>query len=176
MKPAHWVPLALLMLPALAAGQAAPEGSVRTQRELWREVTRNFAQAAMEVPESLYAFRPAPTVRTFGEIVGHVAGSQDNMCGIALGEAPRPEDAVERSKSSKADLVAALQASSAFCERAYAQSEAAARGQAELFGRSRTRLSILGLNAIHNAEHYGNLVTYMRINGLVPPSSRPAPQ
>jgi uncharacterized damage-inducible protein DinB len=175
MRLARMIPIAFIALPGFAGAQAAPPGAVSTQRELWRDITRNFTQAAREVPESLYAFRPAPTVRTFGEIVGHVAGSQYNMCAVALGEPPRPEDAVERSKTIKADLVAALQASTEFCDRAYAQSDAMAHRQGELFGRTRTRLWILGLNAIHNGEHYGNLVTYMRINGLVPPSSRPAP-
>ena len=174
MKLIRLVPIALLALPGLAAAQAAPDASVRTQRELWKDITRNFSLAATEVPESLYAFRPAPTVRTFGQIVGHVAGSQFSMCAVVLGEPARPEDAVERSKTTKADLVAALQASIELCEKAYAQSDALAQGQAELFGRMRTRLWILGLNAVHNGEHYGNLVTYMRIKGLVPPSSRPA--
>jgi uncharacterized damage-inducible protein DinB len=175
MKLVRLLPIAWMALPTVVAAQTGSAGGVSTQRELWKDITRNFSLAATEVPESLYAFRPAPTVRTFGQIVGHVAGSQFSMCAVALGEPARPEDAVERSKTTKADLVAALQASTEFCEKAYAQTDAVAQRQAELFGRMRTRLWILGLNAIHNGEHYGNLVTYMRIKGLVPPSSRPAP-
>jgi len=159
---------------ALAQAGSAADPAVRSLRDLWKDVTRNVTLAAAEVPESLYAFKPVATVRSFGQLIGHVAGSQFNMCAVALGEAPRPEDAVESTKTTKAALVEALRASTEFCARAYAQSDAASQKQAMLFGQTRTRLSILGLNAIHNGEHYGNLVTYMRINGLVPPSSRPA--
>lgn len=169
--------LALAAVPQGAPAQTArpaPGTAVGSLRELWHDITRNVTLAATEVPESLYAFRPTASVRTFGQIVGHVAGSQYSMCAVALGDSPRAEDAIEKTRTSKADLVAALQASTEYCERAYSQSDADAGRQTELFGRSRSRLSTLGLNAIHNGEHYGNLVTYMRINGLVPPSSRPA--
>jgi len=166
-----------LAAPGMALAQGAgPAGdpAVRSLRDLWKDVTRNVTLAAAEVPESLYSFKPTASVRSFGQLIGHVAGAQFNMCAVALGEAPRPEDAVESTQTTKAALVAALRASTEFCERAYAQSDAAGQKQAMLFGQTRTRLSILGLNAIHNGEHYGNLVTYMRINGMVPPSSRPA--
>ncbi|MDQ3081850.1 MAG: DinB family protein, partial [Gemmatimonadota bacterium] len=74
-----------------------------------------------------------------------------------------------------ADLTAALKASTANCARAYAQSDAASAGMIKLFGQDQTRLFALMLNATHNAEHYGNIVTYMRMKGMVPPSSQPAP-
>lgn len=167
---------ALAAAPALSSAQtraAAPGPAVGTLRELWKDITRNVSLAATEVPESLYAFKPVASVRSFGEIIGHIAGSQYNMCSVALGEPARPEDAIERTRTTKAALVQALRESSEYCDRAYAQADADAQRQTSLFGQTRTRLSILGLNAIHNGEHYGNLVTYMRINGLVPPSSRP---
>ncbi|HTL05402.1 MAG TPA: DinB family protein [Gemmatimonadales bacterium] len=169
----------LILLTALSRGsvaQTAPAtqpNAVATLRELWMIQSNYVLQTAEAVPESLYSFRPVKSVRSFGELFGHVAGSQNNMCGVALGEPERNEDEVEKSRSSKADLVAALRASNTFCERAYAQTDRAVEGKATLFGRERTRLAILGLNATHDAEHYGNLVTYLRINGMVPPSSRP---
>jgi hypothetical protein len=68
--------------------------------------------------------------------------------------------------------VAALKASTQYCSKAYAQTDGAAQGKTKLFGQERTRLYALGLNATHDAEHYGNIVTYLRVNGIVPPSSR----
>ena len=107
-----------------------------------------------------------------GQLVGHVAGAQYLICAAALGDAERNEDDIEKTKTSKADLVAALKASTDYCARAYQQSDRDAQKPAKLFGQERTRLYALTLNATHNAEHYGNIVTYLRLNGIVPPSSR----
>ena len=162
-------------VPAAAQGQgpAASGIAVSTGRDLWQEVTRNITTTAAELPESLYAYRPTPEVRSFGQLFGHVAGSQYLFCAAALGEAERAEDAVEKATTSKAGLVAALKASTDYCARAYALPDSAVTGAATLFGQRQTRLYALAMNAQHNAEHYGNLVTYLRLNGIVPPSSRP---
>jgi hypothetical protein len=111
-------------------------------------------------------------VRSWGQLIGHGAGAQTLICAAALGEPAREEDEIERTRTSKADLVAALKASTEYCARAYSQTDKAAQGQTRLFGRQRTRLYALILNATHNGEHYGNIVTYLRMNGIVPPSSR----
>ena len=159
-------------LEAQAETMAPASEAVGTVRDIWRQLTSWITTAAEEAPDSVLAFRPTPEVRTFGEIVAHVAGAQHMICGAALNEEGGPEDQIEQQKLSKAELVAALKKSTEHCERAYAQTDAAARGKTRLFGGERTRLSALTLNATHNGEHYGNLVTYMRINGIVPPSSR----
>lgn len=167
--------LSIIAAPAAAqgAGAAASDGAVSVSRMLWQDVTRNITTVAEELPESLYSYRPTPEVRSFGQVFGHVAGSQYLFCAAALGEGERAEDAVEKTTTSKAGLVAALKASTEYCARAYAQSDAAAMAATQLFGQSRTRLYALAMNAQHNGEHYGNLVTYLRLNGIVPPSSRP---
>jgi uncharacterized damage-inducible protein DinB len=128
--------------------------------------------AAEELPESTYAYKPAPEVRSFGQLVGHVAGAQHLICAAALGDPPRNEDDIEKTRKAKTELVAALKESTRYCGKAYAQTDKAAQGKTKLFGQERTRLFALGLNATHDAEHYGNIVTYLRINGIVPPSSR----
>ena len=153
---------------------AAPSDlAVRTVREQWQAMTNYVTRAAADVPDSLYAYKPVATVRTFGQLIGHVAGAQYMICAAALGDPPRGEDEIEKTKTTKTELVAALRASTEYCGRAYAQTDAAAQQRTQLFGQERSRLAALGINATHNAEHYGNLVTYMRMNGLVPPSSRP---
>jgi uncharacterized damage-inducible protein DinB len=159
---------------AAQAGSAGGSGNpaVSTARMLWEQPTQYITAVAEELPESTYAFRPTPDVRSFGQLIGHVAGAQYLICAAALGDPPRQEDDIEKTRTRKADLVAALKASTQYCTKAYAQTDRAAQGATKLFGQERTRLYALGLNANHNAEHYGNIVTYLRLNGIVPPSSR----
>jgi uncharacterized damage-inducible protein DinB len=176
MKRPFLLVLAIASLAGLAQAQQPappPDVAVRTVRELWQAMTNYVTRAAADVPDSLYAYKPVATVRTFGQLIGHVAGAQYMICAAALGDPPRGEDEIEKTKTTKTELLAALRASTEYCGRAYAQSDAAAQQRTQLFGQDRSRLAALGINATHNAEHYGNLVTYMRMNGLVPPSSRP---
>lgn len=165
-----------ILLGLLAAGQASAQTredrAVGTTRALWEQLTGYITTVAEELPESTYAYRPTPEVRSFGQLIGHVAGAQYLICGAALGEPAREEDEIEKTRHAKAELVAALKASSEYCARAYAQTDKAAQQATKLFGQPQTRLYALVLNATHNAEHYGNLVTYLRLNGIVPPSSR----
>jgi len=154
--------------------QATANPATSAARLVW-ESNRDFiTQSAADVPENLYSFRPTPDVRTFGEIIGHVAGAQSMFCAIALGEKVPAEDAVEKAAKTKAALVDALKKSNDYCARAYAITDQAAVATVNMFGQQRSKLYALMMNASHNAEHYGNLVTYMRINKIVPPSSRPA--
>jgi uncharacterized damage-inducible protein DinB len=169
----------LLALPAAASAQqaaaaapAASDAGVAGLREQWRQVTAYVTTAAEELPEADYAYKPVATVRSFGQLFGHVAGAQYMMCAAALGEPARAEDAVEKAATTKAALVQALKESTAYCARAYAQPAAATGATIELFGQRQSRAQVLALNAVHNGEHYGNIVTYMRMKGLVPPSSR----
>jgi uncharacterized damage-inducible protein DinB len=157
--------------PAPAQAQAG-NAAVSTVHSLWQQLTGHITTAAAELPESTYAYRPTPEVRSFGQLIGHVAGAQYLICAAALGDPPRAEDEIERTRTTKADLLAALKASTEYCGRAYAQTDLAAQQSTTLFGQTRTRLYALTLNATHNAEHYGNIVTYLRLNGIVPPSSR----
>ena len=161
---------ALALAPAAAAAQesTAAVGALKAQ---WQAFTSYVTRAAEIMPESDYAFRPVGTVRTFGQLVGHVADAQQMFCAGALGEAP-PTTSVERTATTKEALVAGLRASIATCDRAYAQADAAAMQPMTLFGQPTTRLGTLSMNAAHSYEHYGNLVTYLRMNGMVPPSSQ----
>jgi hypothetical protein len=165
--------LSVAALPAAAQKAASPTAGVDMARELWRGVSEYITQAAADVPETVYAFKPTPDVRTFGELIGHIAGSQMMYCAIALGEKPPAEDAVEKAAKTKAALVQALKESNDYCMRAYKQTDAATAGMVDVFGQQHSKLRTLHDNAAHNSEHYGNIVTYMRINKMVPPSSRP---
>lgn len=157
---------------ATHAAHAADPG-VAASKIIWQMQSNYVLKAAEQMPEAEYGFRPAPTVRTFGQMVGHVAGAQNMFCAMVLGEAGKPEDDIEKRMTTKTDLIAALKASTANCARAYAISDAAASDKIKMFGNEQTKMFALQLNGAHNAEHYGNLITYLRIKGMVPPSSQP---
>lgn len=159
----------LLPLPAAAAAQASP--GVAAARASWQQMAGYITRAAEQMPEGDYAYRPVATVRTFGQMVAHVAGSQRYYCAAVLGDPAPDEDAIEKAASTKALLVTAMKESSAYCDRAYALTDAQAAAPAS--GAGGSKLRALVDNAAHDAEHYGNLVTYLRMKGMVPPSSQP---
>ena len=134
-----------------------------------------LVRSAEKMPEENYTFKPVDTVRSYGQIVGHVADAQYLFCSLAMGE-KGPSLDIEHTKTSKADLVAALNTAFAYCDKAYASmTDASAVQTIKLFGNDAPRMSALIVNNMHNMEHYGNLVTYMRIKGIVPPSSEQPP-
>ena len=167
----------VLSTPALSQGSAKATSSpgVDALRAIWEMQSAYVLRSAEQMPEADYAFKPVATVRTFGQLIAHLAGSQYSMCAAALGEPPRAEDEFEKSMGTKAQLVAALRASSEYCRRAYAQSDVEAARAVTMYGESRTRMWALALNATHDGEHYGNIITYLRIKGMVPPSSQRTP-
>jgi uncharacterized damage-inducible protein DinB len=163
-----------LPLPTPVLAQKAPaDPGVAAVRSQWETQAGYLLRAAEQMPEADYAFKPVATVRSFGQLIGHVAGAQNSMCAMALAEPERSEDEIEKSAMTKAQLVAALRASSEYCRRAYALTDAVASGEVTAYGEKQTRIAVLAMNAAHDAEHYGNVVTYLRIKGMVPPSSQP---
>ena len=165
----------LFAIPAIAQTATAPDPAVSTARGIWEGTTNYIIRSAEQMPESDYSFKPIATVRSFGELIGHVAGSQYMFCAIALGDAPKAEASIEETVKTKAGLVAAMKESTEYCRKAYALSSAGIAGSVKLFGQDQTKLGVLIQNASHDAEHYGNLVTYLRMKAMVPPSSQPRP-
>jgi uncharacterized damage-inducible protein DinB len=165
-----------LLLLALAAAPALAQSNPATAaaRQLWESNRGYLTASATDMPENLYSYRPTPDVRTFGEILGHVAGSQNMFCAMVLGEKVPAEDAIEKAAKTKAALIDALKKSNDYCAKAYATTDAANAAMIDLFGQQRSKLFTLLMNASHNSEHYGNIVTYLRMNKMVPPSSRPS--
>jgi uncharacterized damage-inducible protein DinB len=157
--------------PSMLQAQAA-DPALSALRAQWSGAIDNITKAAEEMTEANFAYKPVATVRSFGELIAHVAGSQDMICAAALGEPAPAEDAVEKAAKTKAAIVKALKASTEHCKKAYAMSASAAGLPADLFGEKNTRIGALALNAVHDGEHYGNVVTYMRMKGMVPPSSK----
>ena len=138
-----------------------------------KQVTSWIESAAERMPEAEYVFRPDPAVRSFGEIIGHIADSNYLFCSSVLSES-NPSPNIERTKTTKAQLTSALRDAFVYCDRAYsALSDENAHETVKAFGQERNRLGVLWFNAAHNLEHYGNLVVYLRTKGIVPPSSEP---
>ena len=164
----------LLLLAAVASSASAQGANPHTAdaRLLWAGPRDYIVQSAADAPESLYNFKPTPEVRSFGEIIGHVAGSQKMFCAMVLGEPVPAEDAVEKAATSKVALIAALKESNDYCARAYATTDAGNAAMIDVFGQQRSKMYALLMNVGHDNEHYGNLVTYFRMNKMVPPSSK----
>jgi uncharacterized damage-inducible protein DinB len=164
--------LATLGTPTIVAAQQPADAAIAAIREQWKGAITNITAAANELTDAEYAFRPVAGVRSFGELVGHVAGTQNLICAAVLGDPVPAEDAIEKAAKTKAALVTALAASNAYCERAYAIAGSASTAMVDMFGDKSTKVGALALNAVHDGEHYGNIVTYMRLQGKVPPSSK----
>jgi uncharacterized damage-inducible protein DinB len=162
--------------PGLAAAQEMQShghaGGITAIQPLYARVKDLYIRSAEAMPEEHYAYRPVATVRTFGEVLGHVANENYLFCANALGE-KNPKDGTDYEKTTaKADMVKAVRESFAYCDPAYQMAEAKAMEETTFFGNKGSRLWVLIFNVTHDSEHYGNIVTYMREKGLVPPSSR----
>jgi uncharacterized damage-inducible protein DinB len=157
--------------------QAVPPANPITASEkgLYSFVSSAVIGAAQKMPEENYSFKPTPEVRSFGQLVGHVADASDMFCSQILGEA-NPSKGIEKTKTSKADLLAALKDAVAYCNKAFdSMTDARGTQMVKLFNFDMAKLTVLSLNTAHTDEHYGNMVTYLRIKGIVPPTSENPP-
>jgi len=138
------------------------------------KIVKDFViRAAEKVPEAGYAFKPTPEVRSFGQLIGHIADDQYRYCSALKGVSK--STSFEQAPPSKAEMVTALKAAFAYCDSAYeGLVDASARDKVMFSGRSVPRLALFTLHAGHAWEHYGNAVVYMRLQGIVPPSSEKA--
>ena len=141
-------------------------------RKMYTGVRDNVLKSAEEMPESEYGFQPASTVRTFGQMVAHVADGQYEFCSALVPGKEKTPD-IEKTKSSKADLLDALKTSFSYCDKVYdSLTDAQAVQTVSFFGKPMARITVLDFNTAHTDEHYGNIATYLRMKGLVPPSSK----
>lgn len=167
------MPLIATLAMAQSAAPANPFSF--SAKGVYTVVKTNVVKAAEKMPEANYSFKPTPDVRNFGQIVGHIADAQYLFCSMAAGGSEQGPG-VEKNKTTKADLVAALREAVAYCDKVYdGMTDASGAQIIKFLGRDALRVTALTFNAAHMDEHYGNIVTYMLLKGLVPPSSEPAP-
>ena len=160
----------VLAAPETARAQNSANPATDAVKAQFAMVKDVLNRTAAKVPEDLYAFKPTPEVRSLGAIIAHVADSQFSICGTAGGEKP-PQSGIEKSMTTKAQLSKALADSSAFCEKILAGLDDKKGMEVIKFIGPTPRLHVVTFNIAHSYEHYGNLVTYMRLKGIVPPSS-----
>ena len=172
----------ILLSAALAAGQApspAPTPPPPTKLSAPADVQRaynnlkaNILKAADKMPAEDYSFRPTPDIRTFARVVNHVTEAQLRYCGALNGTAAETLPKVPPETADKTTIVTALQASYAECDKAYAALTDDNLMQMLTLGPvTRTRIGFAWGNVSHDNEQYATLALYMRLKGLVPPSS-----
>ena len=156
------------------AGQANPNPFSTFNKFAYARLKGILVASAEKMPEENYSFKPTDAVRSYGQIVGHLADAQYTFCSTALGE-KNPGLNIEKSKSSKAELVAALKEAVGYCDKAYdGMTDASGSEMIKFFNMDMPKLGVLNFNNMHDMEHYGNLVTYMRLKNIVPPTSEQA--
>lgn len=166
---------------AAAQNQQAQPSFTAFLKNMYRNNHGEILRSAEKFPGEFYGLRPGPQteVRTFGQLVGHLANFNYLWCSQAKNEKNPMEGKDFEKLTSKADLTKALGDAFAYCDSVY-NSLTDASGQEileitqENGGKRRiNRLSLLVLDYGHNEHHYGNMVTYMRMKSIVPASSEP---
>jgi uncharacterized damage-inducible protein DinB len=142
-------------------------------RQDYALIKSSLSKAVEKMPEENYAFRTVPQVRSFGEMVAHVADGQLRMCATVKGETVTAD---ANKKTSKADLVAKLKASFDYCDPVYeSMTDAAGAAKVKWARFEMSKLGLLNWNITHDNEMYGIIGAFLRIRGIVPPSSEGRP-
>ena len=151
---------------ALAQGQRQLPTPAQAVRNNFADVNRRLLDMAQDFPEDKYNFKPKPEMRTFGDVIAHVIAGDEFGARVSKGENVK-WDALEKSASDykgKADLVASL-------KKWVDEANTTLKSMPD--ERFQTTLSPWMAIVEHAGEHYGQLVVYYRLNGMVPPESRP---
>ena len=177
MKHAGRVVVVLAAILALGAQWLPAQSSVAEQlRQQWTASRRQIVAIAEVMPESKFHYKPTPEVRSFGELVAHIAGEGRTWMETVAG-VPQP-GAAERFDALKdrAEILKTLSEFFDYGSKALADLTDPKALEVVPFGRRQVPRWVIVMQTIgHNKEHYGNLVTYLRLNGIVPPSSAPSP-
>jgi len=177
--------LATLAAPAFAqtsdgfVTDALSKSMAASAQAMHATIRRDLAEAADAMPAEDYAFKPTPAVRSFGELIGHVANANFYFCSQAKGEKSPATQNYERA-GDKAAIAKGLKDALAYCDDVFASlTDATFNEVIKLAGPGRggtaaaetPRGLVLMFNTTHNNEHYGNVIVYMRLKGHVPPST-----
>ena len=162
----------ILATAGACALQAQTANPLSTEaKQAYNGIKNNMTKLADKVPEDQYGFKATPEIRTIGQLIGHVADSQLRTCSAVNGAAKQPGAA---SKTAKADLVSALKESFAECDQAFESlTDATAATMIKTARGERSKLGALNGVTTHTNEEYGYLAVYLRLKGIVPPSSEP---
>ncbi len=165
--------LAMVLTASMALAQAE-NPQVSSAKAFYNYMKTNVQKTAEKIPEDKYAYRATDEVRTVGQLLAHIADAQYAFCGIVKDGKPQSKG-VEKTAATKAAIGAALNDSFALCEAAWSSLTDANSADIVQFRGPVTKLSLISFTTAHGLEHYGNLVTYMRLLKIVPPTAEPAP-
>ena len=141
-------------------------------KEGYTAIKAVLLKSAEKMPEENYSFRTTPEVRTYAEMIAHIADVQTALCAMAKGEQKKGN---AKGKTSKAEVSAALKESFDYCDPVYdSMNDSEGAKVVKMFGHDQTKFGVLFFNIAHDNEMYGQMVAYMRIKGIVPPSSEHA--
>lgn len=136
----------------------------------YESVKKNLVAAAEKVPDEDYAFKPTPEMRSMAEVFGHAASAQMRVCSAVTGS-----QGAALKTDGKANIVAALKESSEACDKAFdSLTDSNATEMIKLPRGEATKLGALAGVVTHDTEQYAALAVYMRLQGIVPPSSERA--
>ncbi len=176
-----------LSLPVLAAEnmQSAPQADkektyvttfnsvIDYNKSIYDGIKMILLRSAEKMPEEDYNFKPTDEVRSYGQILGHIADAQYLFGSLVLGE-KNPALQIEKTKTTKKDLIASLKEAFEYCDKAYkTMTDESAIQMVKLFGQDTPKFSVLQVNGTHTISHCGSLATYMRMKNIVPPTSEP---
>ena len=134
----------------------------------YNSVKNNLLKSAEKMPDDSYSFKPTPDIRSFAEVLDHVVAAQLHACGAVLDH----QSTVGKEAATKADVLAGLNAAFAECDKAYdSLTDANAPEMIKTPRGQRSRIGALAGNVAHDNEQYGILSVYMRLKGVIPPSS-----
>lgn len=167
MKRQHMI-IACALASALGLQAQMPATHIAEGKLLYTGIKNNLIAMADKMSEEDYAFKPTADIRSFGQLVAHVADVQAAACGVASGGTKRVGAGA---KTAKADLVAALKASFDICDAAWDGLGDSANDQVSFGPIKGSKLAVLEFNTTHSDEEYGYMSVYLRLKGVVPPSS-----
>ncbi len=147
----------------------AESGQFAEAKQAFTSIKENLIKMAESMPEADYSFKPTPEIRSFGEMVAHVANAQAGICSMASAE---KKSVGAKGTATKSELVAALKESATICDAAWDGLTPASAAETVKMGKTeRSKLGVLTLNSMHDNEEYGYMAVYLRLKGVVPPSS-----
>jgi uncharacterized damage-inducible protein DinB len=165
--------LCLLIVPVASHAQQGQSPVSSALRSLTQRFQQNLVGAAQEMPADKYGFKPTQEQMSFGQLMLHVAGSNDYMCSTIAGE-KAPAAQKLQPTANKDELVTRLRDSFDFCSRALAKVDDSKLGEQVPFfgGRSVSRAAAMLALAEDWGDHYGAAAIYLRLNGVLPPTAR----
>jgi len=169
---------ALFVTPSAMSAQQTPAPAGQTvtfSGEMLRGyqfTQRNLAEAAEKMPDEHYGFRPTPDIKPFGQLVAHVALAQFGTCAMLKGEPNPRKDEKEDAIRTKTEAIALLKASAGYCDPPVSALTDTTMTELATMGPNQVAKGLLPVSLVgHGAEMYGTMAVYLRLKGIVPPTT-----